>query len=77
MKRQWFPMRYQKDLGCWILVKGDCGYPMHCGESFELCIGKDRSVPCRLELGRQWYVILGSDGVRLNLQKSEIYKIAI
>lgn len=64
-------MRYHKDLGCWLVVKGECGY------SFELCIGKDRGVSCRLELGRQWYVVMDSDGVKLNLRTSEIYKMDI
>lgn len=77
MKRQWFSMRYHKDLGCWIVVKGECGYKMYCGESFELCIGNDWGLPCRLELGKQWYVAIGSEEVKLNLRTNEIYKINI
>ncbi|MBG9654260.1 DUF5348 domain-containing protein [Cytobacillus firmus] len=77
MKHEWFPMSYHKEYGCWLLVKDDCGYPMHCGESFLLCIDGDRGVPCRLELGRQWYVVVGSEGVKLNLRTNEIYNIAI
>ncbi|WP_176699911.1 hypothetical protein [Neobacillus massiliamazoniensis] len=50
---------------------------MNCGKSFVLCIGRDRDVPYRLELSRQWYVVAGSEGVKLNLWTSEIYNIAI
>lgn len=48
---------------------------MHCGEMFELSIEKDRSVPCRLELGRQWYALIGPEGIKLNLRTSENYNM--
>lgn len=77
MRQKWLVMRYNKDLDYWLAVEGDSGYMMHCGKSFEICIGGDRSVPCRLELGSQWYVFMGSAGVKFNLRKNEIYKIKL
>ncbi|WP_373408558.1 DUF5348 domain-containing protein [Bacillus sp. OV166] len=56
-------MRYNKDLGYWLVLKAENGYMMHCVEPFALCIGGDRDVSCVLELGRQWYVVISSKGV--------------
>lgn len=77
MKQRWVPMRYNKGLGCWLVVLGDTGYRMHCGEPFELRIGKNNGMPCRLELGKQWYVVIGSEGVKLNLRNDQTYQINI
>lgn len=73
----WAIMVYNHSLECWLLNKGDRGYMMHCGDHFELYISKNQSVPCRLEVNRQWYLVLGLDGVRLYLDKRESYKIRI
>ncbi|MCC3359729.1 DUF5348 domain-containing protein [Bacillus sp. REN16] len=77
MKRRWVPMSYNKGLDCWLVVLNNTGYRMNCGEPFELCIGKNYGIPCRLELGTQWYVVIGSEGVKLNLRKDQTYKINI
>lgn len=53
MKRRWVPMSYNKGLDCWLVVLNNIGYRMNCGEPFELCIGKNYGIPCRLELGTQ------------------------
>ena len=47
------------------------------GESFNLCLGKELSVPCRLGLAEQrlWYVEIGPYQVKLTLRMNEIYKI--
>jgi hypothetical protein len=71
MNQQWVIIRYSKDLDCWLAVKGDYG------EWFKLCIGDDRGIPFRLELAKQWYVVMGPTGVKLSLWKNEIYKIQV
>lgn len=63
MKHQWNDLKYDKDLECWFVVYEGKEMMMHCGEWFNLCIGKDRGIPCRLELGHQWYVVMGPQGV--------------
>ncbi|UTI40056.1 DUF5348 domain-containing protein [Niallia sp. RD1] len=77
MSRLWLNMIYEKDLDCWSVVMDDDNYMIHCGEFFELCIEGDIGIPCRLELDRQWYIVMGSEGVKLDLKENEIYKIGI
>ncbi|MFC0560794.1 hypothetical protein [Halalkalibacter alkalisediminis] len=77
MKHQRIYMRYYKDYGCWLKVDGDYGRAMDSGESFNLCLSKVVSVPCRLGLTGQrlWYVEIGSNQLKLNLRINEIYEI--
>lgn len=77
MNRLWLDMIYQEDIECWTVVLDDDNYMIHCGEFFELCIGGDKGIPCRLELGRRWYIVMGREGVKLDLRENEIYKIEI
>lgn len=75
MRRQWMDMIYKQEEDSWFVVQGGREFMMHCGEWFDLCIGEEKGVPCRLELARHWYVIMGSEGIKLNLRKKETYKI--
>jgi hypothetical protein len=78
MRNQWFVMSYSKSLGCWLVIKGEVGYMMYCGESFNLRVSKTQGIPCRLELsGKQWYVVLGAEGIKLSLRSKEVYEISI
>jgi hypothetical protein len=77
MKRQWMDMKYNKKLSSWFVVQGEREYMLHCGEWFDLSVGEDKGIPCRLELARQWYVIMGNEGVKLSLRTNEIYKIEV
>lgn len=77
MRDQWFEMSYNKPLECWLVVKDDTGYIMHCGECFELYISDNKCIPCRLELAREWFIVMGSEDLKLNLKKNEVYKIRI
>ncbi|WP_245554830.1 DUF5348 domain-containing protein [Cohnella laeviribosi] len=45
---------------------------MHCGECFEIRVG-DRGIRCRLELDRNWYVIMRE--ARFNLRSKDIYQV--
>lgn len=74
MKRQWFDMKYDRELGNWVVVMGGHEYGLHCGEWFDLSLG-ETSIPCRLELDRQWYVVMC--GVRFHLHPKETYKVEV
>ncbi|MCL4439689.1 MAG: DUF5348 domain-containing protein [Firmicutes bacterium] len=49
-------------------------YGLHCGEYFEIWIGKT-SIACRLELGNNWYIIM--QGVRFNLRTQDTYRVKV
>jgi hypothetical protein len=70
-------MRYYNNYGCWLKVEGDYGRAMNPGEAFNLPLGKELSVPCRLKLAGQklWYVEIGPYQVKMNLRINEIYEI--
>ncbi|WP_174349717.1 MULTISPECIES: DUF5348 domain-containing protein [Paenibacillus] len=51
----------------------DRHYDLHCGEGIELYIG-NTPIPGRLEMDRDWYVILHD--VRFNLRSSEKYMVS-
>jgi len=76
MKSRWKEMIYNEELDCWIVVWGDnTGYKMRCGEWFDLHLGNGRKLPCRLELGREWYILTGRNDVRFYLKKNEKYQV--
>lgn len=74
MKHQWFDMRYDRELNIWVVVIEGKEYGLHCGEWFGLSFGKE-CVPCRLELDRQWYVVIR--GIRFYLHPKEVYKVEV
>lgn len=76
MKGRWKDMIYNEAFDCWIVVWGDnTGYKMRCGEWFDLHLGNGRKLPCRLELGRDWYILTGRNDVRFYLKKNEKYQV--
>lgn len=77
MKRQWSDMTYDRELECWFVHIDGRACMMHCGEWFDLWVGEKQSLPCRLELARQWYVIIGTGQVRLNLRTKDTYKVEV
>ena len=75
-KSRWKSMRYEESIDSWIVLWDDeNGYKMRCGEWFELYLGYGKVLSCRLELGRDWYIITGRDEVRLYLKQNEIYQV--
>lgn len=42
---------------------------MHCGGN--------EGIPYRLELGREWYNNMGYEGIKLNFNPKEIYKVEV
>jgi hypothetical protein len=74
MKRQWSDMIFDRDLGCWMVVLGGHECMLYRGEWFDLSFG-ETSVPCRLEIDRQWYVVMR--GMRFYLHPKETYKVEV
>ena len=58
----------------WCVQLGDRSYPLHCGESFLLYVGKT-AYPCRLELDTSWYVIMPE--TKFTLHASTVYTIRL
>ncbi|GAA0336229.1 hypothetical protein GCM10008967_28270 [Bacillus carboniphilus] len=77
MKIHWLDMKYHKELECWFFKQGENEFMMNCGEWFNLRIGEEQGIPCRLELAKQWYVVMGPKGVKLNLRTNETYKVEV
>lgn len=67
-------MRYDQMQDQWYVDLTGRKYGLHCGESFELYIGHE-AIPCQLELGSKWYVIMGD--TRLDLRENDQYKVII
>ena len=76
MKGRWKEMNYNEELDCWVVFwGGNSGYKMRCGEWFELHLGYGKTLSCRLELGRDWYILTGRNDVRFYLKKNETYQV--
>jgi hypothetical protein len=71
-KPAWYKMTYDSEFGGWVVHMQGQTYGLYCGECMELRIG-DRPVPCRLELDRDWYVIMRE--ATFYLRKKEFYQI--
>jgi hypothetical protein len=67
-------MRYDRTKDHWYVVLRGREYGLHCGESFDLYIGR-KAIPCQLELANKWYVII--DNTRLDLREDDQYTVNI
>lgn len=67
-------MFYNQTLDRWMVEGVRSAHELHCGQSFDLVIG-ERYVPTRLELDRNWYVIM--EGVRFYLRTKDTYQIIL
>ncbi|TVY08342.1 DUF5348 domain-containing protein [Paenibacillus cremeus] len=74
MKRQWRTMMYSRASGRWEVHINGWLYELNCGEWLEIRIG-DKGIPCRIELDRDWYVIMRE--ARFNLRKKDTYQVEI
>lgn len=74
MRRKWFQMSYDKAGDRWVVDVGYGKYALHCGNFLEIRIG-DRGIPCRMELDRDWYVVMQE--VRFYLRKKDTYQVEI
>lgn len=77
MSEEWYEMKYDEDLECWFVTIYQREELLICGNWINLRISKNNGIPCRLELAEDWYLILGAEGVRLNLHHEETYKVQI
>lgn len=74
MKYKWIELTYCKVAACWMVHMEGQRFPMHCGEWMNMRI-EERGIPCRLEMDRDWYVILGQ--TRFYLRKKDTYLVEI
>lgn len=72
MNGTWYLMTYDPDRERWVVHMDGESHGLHCGECMEIRIG-DRGVPCRLEMDRDWYVIMRE--ARFTLRKKDLYQI--
>ena len=70
-------MSYDRGLKCWLAHRGESGSIMHCGTDFEIDIGMNLVLSCRLNFNGRWYVVFKFSGVKLELKKGETYQILI
>lgn len=68
----WHKITYDRECSCWVIHMGSNTYGLHCGECMEMRIG-GRGIPCRLELDKDWYVIMQE--AKFTLRKKESYSI--
>lgn len=77
-KSHWEDMRYFESIDCWVVIwEGQMGYKVRCGDWFDLHLGNGRKLTCRMELGSQWYVVIGVNDTRLYLKPNETYQVKI
>jgi len=78
MRKRWNDMKYNEELDCWIVFWGDnTGYKVRCGDWFDLHLGDGRKLSCRMELGKQWFIVVGRNDIRLYLKPNETYQVDI
>jgi Domain of unknown function (DUF5348) len=76
MKSRWKDMYYCEEVDCWIVLWEDYkGYKVRCGEHFDLHLGDGRKLACRMELGREWYVVVGRNDTKFYLKSNETYQV--
>lgn len=74
MKPKLWTMRYDPEYNRWMVELEGQRYDLHCGEVFVLSIGQ-YYIPCRIELGNDWYIIL--PGAQFILRQWDTYKVQI
>lgn len=67
-------MRYDQNQDQWYVNLSGKEYGLHCGESFELYIGR-KAIPCQLELAKKWYIII--ENIRLDLREDDEYLVRV
>jgi hypothetical protein len=75
MKRQWIPMTYDRDGERWVVHLEGRTVGFQCGEWLLMRIGESTEIPCRIEMDREWYVIMGD--AKFYLRKNDTYQVEI
>ncbi|MDQ1003991.1 hypothetical protein QFZ28_004391 [Neobacillus niacini] len=73
MKKRWRNMVYNDFLDCWMIFwdEGKSDYKIRRGDSFELHLGNGVHLLCRMELGSDWYILVGKNA-KFYLKPNEI-----
>ncbi|MBO0962850.1 DUF5348 domain-containing protein [Neobacillus sp. MM2021_6] len=79
MKKPWRDMKYNDFLDCWMVFwdNGKSDYKLRCGDSFELHLGDGKRLVCRIELGSDWYILMGQNDTKFYLKPNETYQVNI
>lgn len=67
-------MAYDEMFDRWVVKMSEKEISMSCGEHLKVIIA-GHTIPCRLELARDWYVIM--DGARFDLRKTDKYIVQL
>jgi hypothetical protein len=71
-------MKYNEELDSWVIfLEENTGYKMSWGDWFELHLGEGRKLTCRIESGRDFYVIVGFNETKFYLKPNEVYQVDI
>jgi hypothetical protein len=67
-----YQLKFDPDEDRWVAMRNGKSCSLHCGEQFEVLID-GQPIPCRLECGREWYVIMGD--TKFTLRSSDAYSV--
>jgi len=67
-------MHYNQIQDQWYVDIHGREYSLHCGEGFEIYIGR-KAIPCRLELADKWYIVVGN--TRFDLREEDQYLVKL
>jgi len=79
MNKQWRDMVYDNFLDCWMVFwdGGKRHFKVRCGDTFEIHLGDGKQIACRIELGSDWYIIVGQNETKFYLKPFETYQVNI
>jgi hypothetical protein len=73
-------MQYNNFLDCWEIYWYEGGsrrYGVRCGDLFIMDLGNGLELSCRMELGNDWYIIVGHNDPKFELRHKETYRVII
>ncbi|WP_462409389.1 DUF5348 domain-containing protein [Neobacillus sp. Marseille-QA0830] len=77
--KTWTEMEYNGYLKYWEYYWAEgtrlCKVPL--GESFKIHLGNGLEIPCQIEFGKDWYMIIGPNKTKFYLNPRETYQIVI
>jgi hypothetical protein len=71
-------MEYNDFLNSWEIywgVGGTRSYWVRCGDSFKLDLRDGLELSCRIELGYDWYLIVGHNDTKFVLKQNETNRV--
>ncbi|RAU98600.1 DUF5348 domain-containing protein [Paenibacillus sp. YN15] len=76
MRRQWLPMTYDRNGAWWVVEIEGRKVGFHCGEYLLMHIREGLEVACRIEMDRDWYVVM-SENAQFYLKNKQTYWVEI